>query len=275
MRREKRLGLYPYTNYVITKPFYHTNEGRNYVQLLTVDGNGCILDTTTTSYARYLYSVHYKVKLSKILQVDHIDGDRTNDVISNLRVISHKDNCSKYVVDNSIKSTEVMMRCPECDEVFIREKRQTFLSRGGVFSACTRKCAGKFRQKLQMAKKVGKSTSILDTAIDNNIVNINYGCNYKTITPKHIMEDWLMYTLPYEDKKHKEFITCIHCGFKSNVTRGKYCSRKCYNIYQASSIPPLKELQELLNVKSREAVGRHYGVSGNAVKKWLKKYNVL
>lgn len=38
--------------------------------------------------------------------------------------------------------------------------------------------------------------------------------------------------------------------------------------------PTADELQELLKTNSKEKIGRMYGVSGNAVAKWVKKYNL-
>ena len=38
--------------------------------------------------------------------------------------------------------------------------------------------------------------------------------------------------------------------------------------------PTADELQELLKTNSKEKIGRMYGVSGNSVAKWAKKYNL-
>lgn len=38
--------------------------------------------------------------------------------------------------------------------------------------------------------------------------------------------------------------------------------------------PTKNELQELLKTNSREKIGRMFGVTGNAVKKWVKKYKI-
>lgn len=38
--------------------------------------------------------------------------------------------------------------------------------------------------------------------------------------------------------------------------------------------PTKNDLQELLKTNSREKIGRMFGVTGNAVKKWVKKYKI-
>ena len=42
----------------------------------------------------------------------------------------------------------VLLRCPECGGTFEKEKRKTFLVKGGKFTACSPKCRGKFSRKL-------------------------------------------------------------------------------------------------------------------------------
>lgn len=56
------------------------------------------------------------------------------------------------------------------------------------------------------------------------------------------------------------------------TSSAKFCSMTCYRLSSAKSRPTLQELEILLDNMSMEAVGRKYGVSGNAVKKWMKKY---
>lgn len=52
----------------------------------------------------------------------------------------------------------------------------------------------------------------------------------------------------------------------------KFCSMSCYREFCSKDHPSQKELEDMLNTMSMEAIGRKYGISGNAVKKWIKKY---
>lgn len=64
---------------------------------------------------------------------------------------------------------------------------------------------------------------------------------------------------------------CIDCG-KPIEPRAKRC-KECYTKHRRQSIPPKEELLEIVLNTSFEQAGRNYGVSGNAIKKWLKYYD--
>lgn len=69
---------------------------------------------------------------------------------------------------------------------------------------------------------------------------------------------------------------CEICDLTLQNTQTNYCSEVCKGISKRKATHPSKqELQNLIASNSREAVGRMFGVSGNAVKKWQKKYNLL
>ncbi len=73
-------------------------------------------DRTTTSYARYLLSVHLGRFLESHEHVDHIDNDKTNDVVTNLQILSQLANNRK----SSKGRTMVDLICPICDASFSR-----------------------------------------------------------------------------------------------------------------------------------------------------------
>lgn len=65
---------------------------------------------------------------------------------------------------------------------------------------------------------------------------------------------------------------CPYCG-KLKYYSAKMCI-ECYNKERAKDIPTKDELRKHLLDKSMCAIGRIYGVSDNAVRKWCKKYNL-
>ena len=86
----------------------------------------------------------------------------------------------------------------------------------------------------------------------------------------------------YEEKKNEETPAkqskpkryCV-CGNELGSKQHKYCSQEC--AHQAvSKRPPVLELIEKLKEcgNNLSAVGRLYGVSDNAVRKWLKLYKL-
>lgn len=73
--------------------------------------------------------------------------------------------------------------------------------------------------------------------------------------------------------------SCPVCG-KEKSTRAKLCI-ECHNHYKEEHIqgsdklkPTKDKLQGLLKTNSKEKIGRMYGVSGKAVAKWAKKYEL-
>ncbi len=92
-------------------------------------------DRSSVSYARYLMAVHMGRFLSESEHVDHIDDDKTNDVISNLQILSQAANNKK----SSKGLTIVTLSCGCCGKSFVREKRQLYSPRKTI--SCSRKCA--------------------------------------------------------------------------------------------------------------------------------------
>lgn len=70
-------------------------------------------------------------------------------------------------------------------------------------------------------------------------------------------------------------VFCEQCGTEFQTTKltqtRKFCSTSCSSKNQRKTKRPDKEtLQSQVNELGYEGTGRKYGVSGNAVKKWLK-----
>jgi hypothetical protein len=71
-------------------------------------------------------------------------------------------------------------------------------------------------------------------------------------------------------QKKKE-VFCVDCGTKIDI-KAQRCI-KCHNIFRrAVTRPSITILKDEINQLGYGGTGRKYGVSGNAVKKWLK-YN--
>lgn len=73
---------------------------------------------------------------------------------------------------------------------------------------------------------------------------------------------------------------CKTCGRILNSSQNYYCSVRCHNKSdhrnkKVENRPTKNELINLMDTLSKEAIGRKYGVTGNAVKKWAKKYGII
>lgn len=76
---------------------------------------------------------------------------------------------------------------------------------------------------------------------------------------------------------------CLHCGEsfytkQSEIDRGraKYCSTECSGIATRKVERPSKEqlIEDISNLPYTK-IGKKYGVSDNAVRKWAKKYELI
>jgi hypothetical protein len=73
--------------------------------------------------------------------------------------------------------------------------------------------------------------------------------------------------------------TCERCGesFRPKYPKQRFCSRPCGVRHNARALrrverPPYEQLMAELAATSYSAVGRTYGVSDNAIRKWVRAY---
>lgn len=73
--------------------------------------------------------------------------------------------------------------------------------------------------------------------------------------------------------KPRKVNNCSVCG--KEISRGYQMCAECRKVDRCKNIPSKEELEnELKNFTSFLAMGRKYGVSDNAVRKWCKKYSL-
>ena len=133
---------------------------------------------------------------------------------------------------------------------------------------------------MQLANKTGIGIDELQEAISNNIVSRELGNIYgsQIIPEKHQLEDWTLFTDDYPEsvKPSKEIKYCAICKKSLVEKQQKTCSLVCdaeyRKINKSYTIPSHDELTKMLLTMSPETIGKQYGVSGNAVRKWIKKY---
>ena len=78
--------------------------------------------------------------------------------------------------------------------------------------------------------------------------------------------------IPMIKRKNRKKI-CPVCNINEINKQSKMCV-DCRNKQRKSKIPPKEELESLIYTTSFVKIGKHYGVSDNAVRKWCKKYNL-
>lgn len=112
---------------------------------------------TTVSYARYLMAVSEKRILNKNEQVDHMDEDKTNDILSNLQILTQIANTRKSVIDRNRTQKMVELKCPSCDSIFIKPFNYT--QKGYHYNVCSKECLyemGRRNLTIKQLIKIGK-----------------------------------------------------------------------------------------------------------------------
>ena len=113
--------------------------GRKYMSVWYPDGS-----RGTTLYSRYLLEQQFGRRLDPNLEtVDHINGDKTDDRIENLQVLSRVAHAAK----DHVLSVMGTFQCPICGKMFERSMRRVRdkLQQGKRGPYCSRSCAAKSR----------------------------------------------------------------------------------------------------------------------------------
>lgn len=114
-------------------------------------------DRTTITYAKYLVSVELDRIIDKSEEVDHIDGDKTNDSIENLQVISKHEHRKKTAYEREPRKF-LIVSCAYCNVEFKKWANQV---QGKKNLFCSRSCNARFTKANGGFKgKVGVAPSV-------------------------------------------------------------------------------------------------------------------
>ena len=128
---------FPYLGYKLYKVL-HKKQNRMMAVLVSRSHR------TTMSFARYKMSVKIGGFIPKQLEVDHKDGDKRNDRISNLQFLTRAENVKKKSSDSPKEMFE--LTCPICGKKFLRDRQRSWRFRKlGKLQSCSRKCASKVK----------------------------------------------------------------------------------------------------------------------------------
>lgn len=129
---------FPFDEYFVYPPRFVPGEGRYYVTL-THQVTGA---QTITSLARYRMSVKLGRRLNSDEHVDHEDGDRSNDHIDNLQILSPQANNLKRVQERGLTATMTQVKCPQCSKMFeMKTAQYNYKLSVGTQPCCSRSCA--------------------------------------------------------------------------------------------------------------------------------------
>ena len=77
--------------------------------------------------------------------IHHKDKNKHNNDISNLELIDESEHLKRH--GNEVLQKLVLLKCPWCSKLFVRDKRHTHIGKNSVNQSCTcccRHCSGKF-----------------------------------------------------------------------------------------------------------------------------------
>lgn len=122
---------------------YHKKMGR--WQVCMIDKNDRT-NRKTILYSKYIKSIEAGRLLEMHEEVDHVDGNKLNDRIDNLQIVSREENVRRR--NKCIKKEIIDLICPNCGVEFKRAKNQTYLSKPNVSRTfCSRKCSGQYNSR--------------------------------------------------------------------------------------------------------------------------------
>lgn len=182
-------------------------------------------------------------------QVNHIDGDKSNNCVENLEWVTAKDNCIHAVINDLFYSGE-RSELSKLNAEQIKYIKEHCIPYDENFG-CT---------ALAKQFNVDKST----------ISKIIHGFSWKEYTDNYKPVQCNTYILKKEYK-------CKHCNeiFIPNFNGQVYCSKECHEKDRRKvERPSSNELLELIKTTSFVKIGLLYGVSDNAIRKWCKLYGL-
>lgn len=145
----KRLSHYN-SNIIVYGPYLSTSDNRYVVKEI---GPG---HKKSKLYARYLVEQNLGRELIDDESVDHIDRNKLNDSLDNLRVISLKQNISDDV--KRVKLIEII--CVRCGAIAFKKARniKNNAKQGKAGPFCSRSCCGKYGAEIQNGREEKLST---------------------------------------------------------------------------------------------------------------------
>jgi Zn finger protein HypA/HybF involved in hydrogenase expression len=184
----------------------------------------------------YLEKVEYKCSCCDILEwngksikleIDHIDGNRRNNTLENLRLL-----------------------CPNCHSQTETYKSKNITGKRKVSDA-------------ELSDALFESDYISQALIKVGLAP--RGGNYARA--KRIIEE-------KEIAMRVKKLHYCHCGKRIDRS-AKECQECSFISKRKVDRPNKEELQKMIKEMSWIAIGKQYGVSDNAVRKWARKYNLI
>lgn len=188
--RDARKLKHPYKGCTSTGPYYHKGSDRMFLLIKNEDGRKVF-----TQYSRYLLEVFLGRYLTEDETVDHVDGNRLDDSVDNLRVLLRKDNVKEYRRSSFSKKAQIIKgTCPVCLQEFNRKRNLSPVTRGYSFSTCSRRCRGVASSKIRRLDSQGRREYLNYLGSFLSTIEVVSNTNTQPLERKRITPDFLLYS---------------------------------------------------------------------------------
>lgn len=196
--------------------------------------------------------------------IHHLNEDKHDNRPENLCILDR----ATHSAYHGRKRGQVWLkiRCPWCLEIFERAKNQT-LNKKRLF--CSYRCKGSYSRALQLGRDVPdeEGTGILSTFTKFFI--------FPEIQQQFVggQESLAKYRDRVAAERAPNKNHCLNCGKKIDPQATRCAS--CAGLLSRKVERPTKEqLEKDISTINWCAIGRKYGVTDNAVRKWARSYGI-
>lgn len=106
-----------------------------------------------------VYWQHFNVVPKNDEVIHHKNGDRFDNRIENLELISKKEHSSLHKKLNGRLYVDI--KCPNCGTIFSIPYNQCFKQKGSSYTCCSRNCGGSFSNKIKNLKNFNADSTII------------------------------------------------------------------------------------------------------------------
>ena len=198
-------------------------------------------------------------KLTSADIVHHIDGNTKNNSLENLLFLSNKKHIKLHQWLN--------------EQLYIRGYKEKLTMKESWDKYCkfyTDKWIFNNKDECIILNEVADAEEKVKTSLGEYFVReksskkIKSTCSIKN-SNKHIKKEKV------ENPKRY----CVFCGNELKNRQITFCSYECQRNFNGRNVPSKEELIKTIKAKtSLLQVAKHYNVSDNNVRKWLKKYGI-
>lgn len=187
-------------------------------------------------------------------QVNHKDGNKLNNNVDNLEWVSAKQNTIHAVINNLYKSGE------NSELSKLKEEEIKYIKENCIPNDKNFGCAA-----------LGRKFNVHPTTISKIIHN----CSWKEYSDDYELISYDIIGVGNEKIIYKYKCEMCNNDFEPTYVEQIYCSKECANkAHRKVERPNKEELFRLIKNTSFIEIGRMYGVSDNAVRKWCKSYEL-